>query len=188
MCWAFMCLFSKVQQHPLQVPPTLHFWGICSAARWGDRCGKTELDAKEMVEMPFLRELDHVSYYSSLKFIPGLCWHNLKFPSVLHILPTERLDSTWDTLWRAAFKVWNHNGVKATWYSFVEFIVLHVYHLFEHMRRGRRLYCSVLNFVAPRTEFITNTHSISEWLSQVSWAAFWGCILTLLVVVVQIKS
>lgn len=89
MQWAFPCLFSKVQQYPPRVPPTLHSCGICLAARWGGRCGKTELDAKERLETLVLRGLDHALDYSSLKFLPGLRWQHLKCPSVLHALPTD---------------------------------------------------------------------------------------------------
>lgn len=131
MWWTFthMFLLSKVQSHPLQAPPTLHSCGICSAARWGGRWRKMGLDAKEMGEMFFLQKQGHALHYSLLKFLLGLHQQNIRFLSVLHILPTKCLDWVWDTLQRTVFKSEIIMASKPTWYSLVAFTGLCVYHL-----------------------------------------------------------
>lgn len=172
------CLFSKVQRHPPRGPPTLHSCGICLAARWGGRCGKTELDAKEPLETLFLRGLDHALDYSSLKFLPGLCWHHLKCPSVLHALPTDWIPlktPSGELLWKSEITMTSKlaDSLLLDLLDYVCIICLTTW--------GGNLICIVHDWISQHPGlFHTKTHLTNEWLSQASWAAIWGCILALL--------
>lgn len=99
-----MSLVSKFQEHPPQVPPTLHSCGICQVREklWKDRirCQRNGENAFPNGIRPCL-----ALFLSKISSRP--CWQNIKYPVLGTI---KRLDSMWDSLSGAAFKVWNHHG------------------------------------------------------------------------------